>query len=218
MGWTGLMVESNPTKKERKEILDQEFTWFDERGQSGGGRIIKSAMVNSVYYGAYESYKKRDGIEYDNYISAIVCLTQFHDHEFMYKDMSEEMGPYEYNCPFSILQKLSPILHDGIGDIWAKEWRNKCLETIFLKEVLQRHNKIKIKFDGEEVELVKVQDSRFFKGKPYWTDGMLRYSDKYITVDSIISIQDIPWEQIVPSMPLKLKKLYYFNKPEIQEE
>lgn len=217
MGWTGLMVESNPTKKERKEILDQEFTWFDEKRQCGG-RIVKSTMVNSVYYGAYEFYKKRDKKEYDNYTTAIICLTHFRGYEFAYKDMTESMGPYEYNCPISILQKLSPISHNGTGDIWAKEWRNKCLETIFLKEVLQRHNKIKIKFDREEVELVKVQDSRFFKGKPYWTDGMLRYPDKYITVDSIISIQNIPWKQIVPTMPLKLKKLYYFNKAEIQEE
>lgn len=217
MGWTGLMMQEAPTQKEKREILDSEFTWFNEKKQQGG-RIIKSTMVNSVYYGAYEFYKKQGDEIYDNHTTAIVCLTSFRDHEFMFKDMSEDMGPYEYNCPFSILQKLSPISTDGIGDIWAKEWRNKCLETIYLKEILQRHDKIKIKFDGKEVELVKVQNSRFFKGKPYWTDGVYRYPDKYITVNSIVSIQGILWEQLVPNMPLKLKKLYYFNKAETQEE
>lgn len=218
MGWTGISVWSNPTQKQRKEILDSEFTWFDYNSNKGG-EVIKSSMVNNVYYGAIQSYKK-DENENKTILNifGIVCLTQFRDHEFMFKDMSEDMGPYEYNCPFSILQKLSPIPNNGTGDIWAKEWRNKCLETIYLKQLLQKYTKIKIKFNKEEVELIKVQDSRFFKGKPYWTDGMLRYPDKYITVDSIISIQNIPWKQIVPSMPLKLKKLYYFNKVEIQEE
>jgi hypothetical protein len=42
---------------------------------------------------------------------------------FGYKDMSEDMGPYEAKCPLRVLGRLTPTDSE-----WANDWRARCRE------------------------------------------------------------------------------------------
>lgn len=55
---------------------------------------------------------------------------------FGYKDISEDMGPYECKCPERILKLLSPEPFNQ----WSREWREKCWLNVEKKK-----NQVKIK-------------------------------------------------------------------------
>ncbi|WP_196769057.1 DUF6927 domain-containing protein [Neomoorella thermoacetica] len=65
-------------------------------------------------------------------VFAVVCLLSYRPKDYFnfgYKDMSEDMGPYYYNCPERILKLLTPTENK-----LALEWREKCWERIRAKK------------------------------------------------------------------------------------
>lgn len=44
----------------------------------------------------------------------------------MYKPMDEDVGPFYYDCPKRILDRLTPVHPDS--DAW--EWRSRCWERL----------------------------------------------------------------------------------------
>ncbi len=65
-------------------------------------------------------------------VFAVVCLLSYRPKDYFnfgYKDMSEDMGPYYYNCPEHILKLLTPTENK-----LALEWREKCWERIRAKK------------------------------------------------------------------------------------
>lgn len=122
MGWTFYHVPKvwKGTKYtiDRKAELDNHFTW------SEGPRsvtVLKSSMVGSVYYAAVRSENKTNGTDD---VFGLVVLTAVNNRDyynFGYKDMSEDMGPYNYDCPAGILDLLTYPSNE-----WASEWREKC--------------------------------------------------------------------------------------------
>lgn len=106
MGWTGLCVANNTGieytthgQVDRRRTLDNEFT----RASSDGTRsweVLKSSLRGSTYYAAVRTVDAAAGTVTT---WALVCLTSVTgkgwNQYFNYKDMSEDMGPYYYDCP-----------------------------------------------------------------------------------------------------------------------
>ena len=76
--------------------------------------IVKDALVDNVYYAAMKDSKTQE-------IWALIVLTDIDNGEFGYKDMSEDMYPYYFDCPIEILRLLSPTDCEN-----AIEWRKHC--------------------------------------------------------------------------------------------
>lgn len=114
MGWTYTHKEKGQTVKE----------FFEKHFNSDVSKIIDCKVVGMRT--AYICYQSKRGIE------ALVCLLGYKKNEycnFGYKDMTETINPYYYDCPKSILDKLSPTTNE-----YALEWRAKCQEVIVKSE------------------------------------------------------------------------------------
>lgn len=91
--------------------------YFMESLNAGNFNILKSCMVGTVYYAAVRGKNAPD-------VWAAVFLTAENNRDYFnfgYKDMSEDMGPYCYDCPKSILDLLSPTDSQS-----ANAWREAC--------------------------------------------------------------------------------------------
>ena len=129
MGWTE--YRATHYKKgnvDRKAEMDERWTQTEHDGYPQL-TVLKSSMVGSTYYGAIE-IKRNGNVEK---VFGVVCLTTVTDkHWICYKDMDETMIPYNYDCPISILNLLTPTDNEN-----ANEWRRLCREH---KEKKKTHN------------------------------------------------------------------------------
>ncbi len=118
MGW--LYMKSLKGHAGPSHYLDDQFTYDRDNVRS---RVLKSALVSKrVYYAAVEQIRPGRARE----VFAVVCLVDYNPRAFDgfifgYKDMTENMGPYESDCPEAILDRLTPTDSD-----YAREWRERC--------------------------------------------------------------------------------------------
>lgn len=118
MGWTGIQATYHKIngQVDRKAQCDAINSNWPEH------TILKSGMVGTTYYAAIKNTHNGK-----NEVYAIIYLTKVNTHnyhqEFLYKDISEYMGPCETKCPLSILKLLTPT-----EDEIALRWRKKCYE------------------------------------------------------------------------------------------
>ncbi|WP_179506752.1 MULTISPECIES: DUF6927 domain-containing protein [unclassified Sphingomonas] len=134
MGWlymhrTGMGGHETP-----KAYLDDQLTYEHEASEDApfrGCRVLKSVFTGSTYYAAVERYgEDRERL----YVTAVICLVRWNPNAadgliFGYKDMDEQSGPVEANCPRSILELLTSSSHP-----YALDWRNRCYAMLRLKE------------------------------------------------------------------------------------
>lgn len=134
MGWlymhrTGMGGHETP-----KAYLDDQLTYEREACEDApfqGCRVLKSVFTGSTYYAAVERYgEDRERL----YVTAVICLVRWNPKAadgliFGYKDMDEQSGPVEANCPRSILELLTSSSHP-----YALDWRNRCYAMLRLKE------------------------------------------------------------------------------------
>lgn len=119
MGWTYYRASYFKNGKiDRKAECDAEFTGENYE-------VVKSRLVGSTWYAAIKD-KRTDEVW------GLVCLTSVDGWDFGYKDMFEDMGPFCYDCPESILKLLSPTDNE-----YANEWRTKCRERAEQKKRLE---------------------------------------------------------------------------------
>jgi hypothetical protein len=123
MGWT------YQHKEKGLPIKDFFINAFDYKNEDGSsGKVVACSSKLGTSYLAYE-VSKPDG---ERAVIGLVCLTAY-DHNdyynFGYKDMSEEMGPNQCDCPEKILKMLTPTTNE-----YALEWRKNCQETIDKKK------------------------------------------------------------------------------------
>lgn len=137
MGWTHCFAspyavwkngrQTMPPASRQKEI-DKMLTW-DSTDKDGNilstNKVLKSAMVGSVYYAAVQTDKP--GRESSVWAAVfLTCGMVKHDGCIWgYKDMDETVGPCESKCPASILALLTPT-----DSQWANEWRERCRKNI----------------------------------------------------------------------------------------
>lgn len=124
MGWT--WQESKFRKDngtiDRKAECDHIINYENDKVKL---EVLKSAMKGSVYYAAVKRFDKANG---NSFVFGAVFLTSTDKHswcDFGYKDMDETCGPYESECPKSILDMLSET-----DNKYALEWRARCRENL----------------------------------------------------------------------------------------
>ena len=79
----------------------------------GNQRVIDGHTSGKEWYGIIDDGKRR---------FAAVILFWWSGGEFWIKPMSENEGPFYYNCPVRFLELLTPPIND-----MSAEWRNKVL-------------------------------------------------------------------------------------------
>ena len=94
-------------------------------------------------------------------------------HNLGFKDMTEDMGVYLYDCPKSILDILSET-----DDELSLEWRKACYEQLEAKKELAKLDKsfkvgdeIKTKLWYDEERVLKLSD---YRGRKVWVDWTRR--------------------------------------------
>lgn len=184
MGWTEYRAKNyrrqgNKLVVDRKAECDEIFTW-EENGEKRL-EVLKSAMVGSTYYAAVRVREpKVDEVK----VIGAVCITSTNARRYLnfgYKDMSENMGPYKYDCPKAILDLLTPTDNE-----YAIEWREKCRQKLAERKTKPSLSSLpvgtEIEFtlgDGRVIRLKKHCAAYQFK-RPFWWDGEYHFSTKYI--------------------------------------
>src|ERR1700712_5390506 len=106
MGWLYMTRSGMGGHDSAKAYLDAQIT-YERTGDNGAahglGVIATSCLNNKVYYAAVQPYGRAD-----TPIFAVVCLVRWNPRDkeglvFGYKNMTEDMGPCEAECPQRIL-------------------------------------------------------------------------------------------------------------------
>ncbi len=127
MGWLYMTRGGMDGHVTAKNYLDAQFTYErDGDGEKRGLRVLASSCLrNQVYYAAAQPYGQADTA-----IFAIVCLVRWNPRDkenmiFGYKDLTENAGPNEAECPERILALLDPTDHE-----YAIDWRRRCIANL----------------------------------------------------------------------------------------
>ena len=106
MGWTG--IENDGIRRDARAHIARGV------GEFTANRTLACQRVGDVIYAAYWG-------EDDKIIGLVVLLDRPRGGWTYYKAMTEHEGPYEANCPESILDVL-----DEIEDEYGLAWRERC--------------------------------------------------------------------------------------------
>lgn len=170
MGWTSYHASYYKSGKiDRKAEIDNSI--------SDSYKVLKSAMVGSTYYAAVK------GPNEDVFAYIVLTSVDMKDYyNFAYKPMSEDMGPYSYDCPKGILDLLTPTDNEE-----AQQWRSACRARIDAKKERRSPGSlpvgtcIKFFIGDEEVVCYKRYPAYQFK-RPWW---YIPKSGKYMSVKLI---------------------------------
>ena len=141
MGWT----YQHATKYKNGKI-DRKTECDNVILQNNTLKIEKSTIIGSTYYAAVTQVKKYDSVTktycdiqpHNQTTFAVIFLTSVNNkdyYNFGYKDMTEEEGPCERNCPRSILNLLS-----STDNKTAIEWRQDCYTNTEMKSLDRLRN------------------------------------------------------------------------------
>lgn len=140
MGWTSM-----PMNKPVKE-------WFREYWEEGsnGYKVLDSALIN--YTEMYGAIKKESTGEV--FCAAFrVNFSPKSEYNFMYKPMTEHVGPVIVNCPKRIFDLLTDLNPETAG--YANEWRKRIKEKFKKRDLLK-----KLKTNN----IIKTNDPLHFAG------------------------------------------------------
>jgi hypothetical protein len=127
MGWLFMTRDGMGGHATAKAYLDAQLTYerSDETGARGLRVLASSCLRNQVYYAAAQPYGGKETA-----VFAIICLVRWNPRDkegmiFGYKDMTEDAGPCEAECPERILALLGTTDHEH-----AIDWRRRCLASL----------------------------------------------------------------------------------------
>ena len=174
MGWTGMKAKyyyKNGMINRKKECDELIEACPDDY------KLIKSALIGTCYYAAVRMLKKTEQSVVGIVIKTTVRMKE--DLNFLYKWVSEDMGPADTYCPDNILDELSETDSD-----WAKNWRAECRKCNERKQKLSAMPvgaEIKVTCEGFEYVMTKtVLPSH---STPQW----INFEENFkFTVDDII--------------------------------
>jgi len=92
-------------------------------------------------------------------------------HNFTYKVVDEDMGPYESDCPKAILDLLDPP-----ATTYAAEWRARCVASV------ERRERAKGVVPGTVIRLAEPLN---------FTDGWLRSEFRFVTRSTFLSTDGV---------------------------
>ncbi len=163
MGWTTTYKEKSVSAKEyiEKKLL----VWTSDTHTY---KVLDGGVVKfRTYYGAVE---KTENVSGERSVFAVVILLNYYKdgyYNFGYKDMSEDMGPCQSECPERILKLLTPTTSE-----YANDWRDRCWKNISDRKV---KSKIVVgnvlNYGGKDYKVVQVLGRRGFMVE----DGIQNY-------------------------------------------
>ena len=136
MGWTSC---HKPYGMSVDEFFDKEFNSKNFILVGKGALINLSEYYRAVFIPVHENDK---GEIVGGYYFCLVCLVHFEGNNIAYKDMTEDMLPYYYNCPkriLDIVEQSKPYNEN------ARIWRERCHDVINRKKLLDYGKVIKFK-------------------------------------------------------------------------
>lgn len=166
MGWTSYHANHYKGKINRKYECDKLWTQTEHNGYPEL-KVLKSAMRGSTYYAAVQVSRK--GVVEG--VFGVVTLTSVNSKDycnFSYKEMDESAGPYESDCPDTILKLLTPT-----DNKYALEWRERCRENNAKRLAKLTPNQlpigtaIRFKWGEREKTLIKRAPAYQFK-RTWW--------------------------------------------------
>jgi hypothetical protein len=193
MGWSYTRADN---LIEEENIVRHEFTFV---GENISCTVLDMVKVGNVYYQAVERINKSG----ERYVFCGVVLTAHNNSDprfnFGVKTMSEEEGPYYYDCPVKIMKMLSAPEDEG-----SKEWRKTVCEIRLNKNSLATKIR-KAKIPGATILFEKPL--RFSNGKEatrfvyrgvvtgmFGKKNHIYDSDNGITSDISSCLNKIPFE------------------------
>ena len=130
MGWTTTYKAKHESAKEYIETHLLKWTSDTHTYKVLDGGVVKFR----TYYGAVEKTNNATG---ERSVFAVIILLSYHKdgyYNFGYKDMSEDMGPCQAECPERILKLLTPT-----ESKYANDWAN-LLDTHYFFGMLKKHH------------------------------------------------------------------------------
>lgn len=124
MGWTEFM---DFPQLSRTEIIRKELSQEPNAEGRAWGFEYMTERGSTVYAVGWSDAPDRGRIYF-----GVVCLTQRRGGFFAYKDITEDMGPYQLDAPAKMLDMLDRLAPNP--NHYASEWRRKCREKIAAKK------------------------------------------------------------------------------------
>jgi len=134
MGWTSYNIDRAASID---QTLRREMT---QKGTDGASwDIVESATVGATWY----AIARRTMATGETFHYGLVCLTERRGAgpivEFSYKDMTEDCGPFYYDAPLRIIDKLDELAPNPAPA--AAAWRAKCRERRAAKAAKERQRR-----------------------------------------------------------------------------
>lgn len=182
MGWTGTHATYYKLYNGRKLVdvkAECDSYWTHDYGRF---KVLKSAVVGSVYYAAIAVCRKwPEGAEHtpgtlidvpedEREVFGVVFRTRV-DHKnyfnFTYKEIYESSGPCEDHCPVGIINLLTPTDSE-----FANDWRNRCKAYAAKKKSPNNPSKLpigtKIKYTDSRGEVILEKRAPAYQFKTSW--------------------------------------------------
>lgn len=121
MGWTSFFDNGLSVG----EICTREFTDTNPAGDRWS--VVDQSTRGSVWY----AIGRVDLVGQPPVFYGLVWLTSRRGGQFAYKDMTEDMGPYYWDCPARLLDQLDKLAPTPGQS--AIDWRAKCRAKIAAK-------------------------------------------------------------------------------------
>lgn len=199
MGWTSYNAKYYTRKGTVDRKRECDAYWL-EGLNSGHFNVIRSAMVGSTYYATVQPIQRRIGEDEsgnsiyedipedqrETFGVVMLTKTDMKDYfNFYYKEMTEDVGPYESKCPKSILDILSTTDSE-----YALAWRERCREYASTKSLRNLPVGTKIKFydDCRDREITIIKRSPMYQFKTDWWC----FTDK----NAYFPKKNIPWDKV----------------------
>lgn len=193
MGWTTTAL---PWNRKMTDELKRMFTWESDTHTH---QVLASSLVRfRTWYAAVERIEKGSN---SREVIAVVVLVHVHPRsgEYSYKDMSEDAGPCERECPERILKLLTATTNPT-----ALRWRADCQARFANKSKRPRlrtgHHIVfekKLSFNNGWTENVfYIKDA---KRKLYVADGgYYRLNNKTLNTNpySVVKFEGVKYEDL----------------------
>ena len=119
MGWIGIPCDSRPSNREINRMVQQ-------RMETPTCRIIDRSGWQAHGRHQFLLMEAEPRVETDKSIRFIVViLVEYHQHQLLYKEVEESMGPNELDCPMRIMNQLEE--HPPTEEYSAR-WRERVLQ------------------------------------------------------------------------------------------
>jgi hypothetical protein len=150
MGWTSFHLPKGTVKE-----------WFKREWETGSNyKVLDSALVNrTTMFGAIQK------ISTGEVFAAVFMITWSNKthYNFSYKDMTEHVGPYQYNCPERIMKLLTPLDENDSQNEYAIKWRKNVEGYWMKKDLINQIKEDKIIKTTEPISFTNGKAWQFFK-------------------------------------------------------